>query len=232
MQLNLAVPPWTIGVVDQLTKRLLTQTSQPRESHDGWSDYAEVSMAAVEVSDDHPPGILASIPMALAAWTRRQWITALGASMGLGLAMGLSTVLIPNRVFGRQVPSLAWNYPVWVIVSILSGMIAATYIDVEGATSREAPEDRFVDADSTITVEARSEGARSAKFGSAGAILGWFAVGCPVCNKIALIALGYSGAMQWFAPAQPFLAAVAIALSATALAMRLRGQILCPLPNL
>ena len=185
-------------------------------------------MAAVEVSDDHSPGILASIPMALAAWTRRQWITALGASMGLGLAMGLSTVLIPNRVFGRQIPSLAWNYPVWVIVSILSGMIAATYIDVEGATSREAPEDRFVDADSTIAVETRSEGARSAKFGSAGAILGWFAVGCPVCNKLALLALGYTGALQWFGAAQPILAVAGIALLVWALWKRLQGEVSCP----
>ncbi|EPR75477.1 hypothetical protein ADILRU_2020 [Leifsonia rubra CMS 76R] len=31
-------------------------------------------------------------------------------------------------------------------------------------------------------------------------MLAWFAVGCPVCNKIALLALGYTGALACPAP--------------------------------
>ena len=42
--------------------------------------------------------------------------------------------------------------------------------------------------------------------------LAWFAVGCPVCNKLALLALGYSGAITWFTPVQPFLALGALIL--------------------
>ena len=61
----------------------------------------------------------------------------------------------------------------------------------------------------------------------AGVALAWFAVGCPVCNKIALLALGYSGALTWFAPAQPYLAAAALLLTAGALVVRLRGQVYC-----
>jgi hypothetical protein len=53
-------------------------------------------------------------------------------------------------------------------------------------------------------------------------------VGCPVCNKVALLALGYSGVITWFAPAQPFVAAAALVTTAGALVMRLRGQVLCP----
>lgn len=71
---------------------------------------------------------------------------------------------------------------------------------------------------------------RSSRMGVAGGILAWFVVGCPVCNKIALLALGYSGAITWFAPVQPLLAVVAMILTAVALVWRLRGQVSCPLP--
>lgn len=60
-----------------------------------------------------------------------------------------------------------------------------------------------------------------------GTVLAWFAVGCPVCNKIALLALGYSGAITWFAPMQPVLAALAVALCAIALVQRLKGMVVC-----
>jgi len=55
-------------------------------------------------------------------------------------------------------------------------------------------------------------------------------VGCPVCNKIALLALGYSGAITWFAPIQPVLAIGALILTGLALLWRLPAQISCPLP--
>ena len=48
---------------------------------------------------------------------------------------------------------------------------------------------------------------------------------------LALLALGYSGALTWFAPAQPFLAALALVLSVIAVLSRLRGQVACPLPT-
>jgi hypothetical protein len=70
------------------------------------------------------------------------------------------------------------------------------------------------------------------RFGMVGGVLAWFAVGCPVCNKLALLALGYSGAITWFAPVQPFLAAAALITTAGALLVRLRGQILCTTPRI
>ena len=73
---------------------------------------------------------------------------------------------------------------------------------------------------------------RTSRLGVAGGVLAWFAVGCPVCNKLALVALGYSGAISYFAPLQPFLAAAALALTAGAVVVRLRNQALCPLPRL
>ncbi len=33
-----------------------------------------------------------------------------------------------------------------------------------------------------------------------------FAIGCPVCNKLVVLALGFSGALAYFEPIQPALA--------------------------
>ena len=54
-----------------------------------------------------------------------------------------------------------------------------------------------------------------------------FAVGCPVCNKVVLLALGSSGALTWFAPVQPLLAVLSIAGLAWALRVRLTNQRAC-----
>ncbi len=171
------------------------------------------------------PGLWSAAPRALAMWTRRQWLAAAVVTVVVGLLVGISTVLIPNDWFSRDIPTTAWDYPVWVVVSVLSGMLMATYVSpvarVRSVGTGSDGDDPAADPD---TPAAR----RPARFGVVGAVLGWFAVGCPVCNKLALIALGYTGALQWFAPAQPFLAAAAIVLSGVALLVRLRGQVWCP----
>lgn len=135
--------------------------------------------------------------------------------------IGLVTVLIPNPVFGRDILPVWWNYPVWILTSALSGLLIATYVRAGG------PED---EAEGVAGDEALER--RTGRMGVAGGILAWFAVGCPVCNKLALLALGYSGAITWFTPIQPFLAIGAMILSAVALVWRLRGQVACPVtPN-
>jgi hypothetical protein len=48
-----------------------------------------------------------------------------------------------------------------------------------------------------------------------------------VCNKIALIALGTTGAMQYFAPVQPYLALFGILFLLYALQKRLVGESMC-----
>jgi hypothetical protein len=45
-----------------------------------------------------------------------------------------------------------------------------------------------------------------------------------------LLLLGYAGALQWFAPVQPYLAVVALVLMAWALRERLAGERACPVP--
>lgn len=154
-----------------------------------------------------------AVRLALRSWTRRQVAAAIAFSIGFAVLIGIPTVLIPNPVFGREIPVVLWNYPVWIATSALAGMLAATYV-------------RSGSADVPATDEPTAPG----RWGTVGAVLTWFAVGCPVCNKIALVALGYSGALTWFAPAQPYLAAVAMTLTAGALVFRLRGQVFCAVP--
>lgn len=160
------------------------------------------------------PAYLRPALTGLRAWGPRQVLAAALAGVGLAVLLGLVTVLIPNPVFGRDIAPVWWNYPVWLLTAALSGMLVATYVTGSAERGGPSPEDR-----------------RQGRFGVAGGVLAWFAVGCPVCNKIALLALGYSGAITWFAPLQPFLAVLGLALVAVALVGRLRGQVACPQPR-
>jgi hypothetical protein len=63
-----------------------------------------------------------------------------------------------------------------------------------------------------------------------GGVLALFAVGCPVCNKPALLVLGAGGAVTWFGPLQPVLGAVAIVVLGVALVVRLGAQASCSTP--
>src|SRR5690625_3737578 len=153
---------------------------------------------------------------ALRLWTPRQWWAAAIFAAAFGVLVGFSTVLIPNNIFSRDIPTLWWDYPVWVLTAVLTGLLAATY--VRPAAGGPAPS--LVRRD-----------ARAGRAGAAGAVLGWFAVGCPVCNKLALLALGYSGALHGFGAAQPYLALAAVGLTAAALVVRFRGQVACPVQN-
>lgn len=172
-----------------------------------------------------PPRVQPALVLqGLRAWTRRQVAVALAGALGVGLLLGVATVLIPNPVFGRDIPPVAWNYPVWVLTAVLSGMLLATY-----AAGRRSVGPAGSGAGPGVG-SAPAQGPDTSRSGAAGAILAWFAVGCPVCNKIALLALGYSGALTWFAPVQPVLAVLALLLLTVALAVRLQGSVHCPVP--
>ncbi len=146
---------------------------------------------------------------ALRTWTSRRWSAAALGAVVTTLVIAVPTAMLPTPVFGREIPTTWWAWPVLVVTSVLSGLLLATYVREPGAGRAEATIDRK---------------------GTAGGLLAFFAVGCPVCNKLVLLALGYSGALQWFAPVQPVLAVGGVVLLGWALRARLRGQLACALP--
>ena len=115
----------------------------------------------------------------------------------------------------------------WLLTSALTGMLVATYARAGGA-QHEGRTDQEADPLTAPPASSDATERRSSRLGMAGGLLAWFAVGCPVCNKIALLALGYSGAITWFTPVQPFLALGALVFTGAALLARLRGQVACP----
>lgn len=170
---------------------------------------------------------------ALRAWPGRTWAWAAVATAGTAVLIGVPTVMIPNSFFARDIDVVWWNYPVWLATSLLAGMLIASYVRVPGSTGGAADGpagDSAADSDDG-SAPADPEAQRQGRLAITGSLLGWFAVGCPVCNKFALLALGYSGAITWFAPIQPFLGLGALVLTGAALVMRLRGQVACPLPR-
>lgn len=141
-------------------------------------------------------------------WPLRRWVVAAVSAALTVLVVGVPTVLIPNPWFGRAVPPTWWAWPVLVLTAVLSGLVTATYIGSPAAPVGDQP----------------------SRSGLVGGFLAYLAVGCPVCNKVALLALGSAGAIQWFAPVQPVLALAGIVLLGYALRRRIAGERACPVP--
>lgn len=146
-----------------------------------------------------------SVIQTLRLWSSRRWLTALVAGLGVAALVALPTAVIPNPIFGRAIEVTWWSYPVVITSGILGGLLIATYVREPGAEEID----------------------KAAKVGTVGGLLAFFAVGCPVCNKLVLLALGTTGAMTWFAPVQPFLALASVLVMAWALRLRLRGMASC-----
>ncbi|MFM8352913.1 MAG: hypothetical protein ACKN9D_17850 [Actinomycetales bacterium] len=151
---------------------------------------------------------MSAVWTALGTWSRWRWRMAALLGTGVALVVAIPTAVIPTPIFGRAVDVTWWSYPTVLLTGALSGLLLATYV-------REPGQER---AD------------RALKMGTVGGLLSFFAVGCPVCNKLVLIALGASGAMTWFAPIQPLLAATSLLLLGASLVTRLRGQVACRIP--
>ncbi len=137
----------------------------------------------------------------------RRWWFAAGTAIATYLFIAIPTELINNPLFGRDVPPTPWSWTALAISSVLAGLVAATYVATPDVTPR----------------------AREGRLGAAGGMVTFFAVGCPVCNKLVLLALGYSGAIKFFGPAQPYLAVSAIALLGWAFVGRVRRDKSCGL---
>jgi hypothetical protein len=154
----------------------------------------------------------------MSRWTARRRVAALVATAVSALVLGLPTELIPNPVFARQIEAPLWTYPSLAITSVLAGLLLATYVRNEPRTAGG----RMIELDDASAEETRRV--------TLGGLLSFFAIGCPTCNKLVLLALGSSGAITWFEPVQPVLAIGGIAVLAWALRRRLRNDVACTVP--
>jgi hypothetical protein len=134
---------------------------------------------------------------------RRFWVAAIGGTVFALIVLGVPSAVIPNPLFIRMTPTEPFNVAVWLASAPLAGLLLATYLSKGGAAAAD------VHADA---------GAGRATLGGVAAYL---AIGCPVCNKIVVLALGVSGALNVFAPLQPLIGASSVALLAGTLAWRL-----------
>lgn len=108
-----------------------------------------------------------------------------------GVALGLLTMIVmavPTDVidtpwFSREVPVRWWEYPTLIAIGALTAL--------------------------WFVLPAPQRGAGTAV---GGVTLATFAIGCPVCNKLVLAAVGTTGALGLWAPVQPLLAALSVAL--------------------
>ncbi len=137
------------------------------------------------------------------SWPLRRWLVAAAAAVVVALIIGIPTGLISTPWYTRMTPVLWWNYPIWVVTVLLSGLVAGTY----------------------VRLGERAATPVAGIFG--GGVLSMFAVGCPVCNKLVVMALGASGALNIWAPIQPVIGVLALGLLAYAATRRLQADIRC-----
>ena len=139
----------------------------------------------------------------------RRGVVGAAAAVVTALIIGVPRGIIETPWYQRMTSVLWWNYPVWALSSILTGALVATYV-----------------RDPAVAVPTTQEGRTIL-----GGTLSLLAIGCPICNKLVVMAVGVSGALTWFAPLQPVLAVGSLGLLAYALWARRRAQLHCRLPD-
>ncbi|MGY1437013.1 hypothetical protein [Streptomyces reniochalinae] len=174
------------------------------------------------------------VPLALraaASWPARRWGVAAAAAALTALAVGVPTAVIPTPLFGRAVATPWWAWPTLALTALLAGLLLATYVRAaDPADDDDRPTTASTSANTTAGSSAVEDPDRrsSTRLGTVGGALSFFAVGCPVCNKLVLLALGTSGALTVWQPLQPVLALASLTLLAVATVRRLAGETACP----
>lgn len=149
---------------------------------------------------------------------RRFAVRAGGWSLLAFLAYGIVAAIIPNPVFGRAIPPEPFAIGVWVLSAPLMGLVAATY-RLPADTRAARP---LTVGPAVPDAAARPGETRGSTAAAVGSMAAFVAIGCPVCNKVALLLLGASGAVTVFAPWQPVIGVASILLLALTLAWRFR----------
>ena len=125
------------------------------------------------------------------------WLAAGIGSIAAFLALGVPTAMIGNPFFSRMIPARDQDYVIWIVSSLLLGLVVGTF------------------AISSV------KGSGGKAMGSG--VLTFLAVGCPICNKLALVVLGVSGALAYFEPVQLYLGIGSVVLLVWTLLLRAKS---------
>lgn len=117
-------------------------------------------------------------------------------------AITVPTDLIDTSWFSRMTPVRPWDYVLAALAVVLTVVAAGL-----GRSGSRCPRPRG----ETNTVGA-------GPMAATGTVA--LAVGCPLCNKLVVAGLGVSGALEFWAPVQPVLGAVAVLLLGSAVVLR------------
>lgn len=118
-------------------------------------------------------------------FTMRRAVAGLAVAAGSFILLGTVAALWENPLFVRMTPAGGWEIAMLAAMSLLSGV----YIAIRRPFC-------------------------SIKGASAGGILGFLGVACPVCNKVLLLIFGGELLMAYYEPVRIYVAAVGAALIA------------------
>ena len=138
----------------------------------------------------------------------RFWSLSALYAAGSALLLGIPTRLIPTPLFSRVVPTSPQDYAIWIVSALLLGPLLSLMSLYPLQSPKAAP-------------RKRSLAGTGRAFG--GALLSFFSVGCPVCNKVVVLLLGLGGAMTIFNPLRPYLGLASIVLLGITLFLRVRA---------
>ncbi|MEO8625191.1 MAG: hypothetical protein ABI452_00680 [Candidatus Limnocylindrales bacterium] len=128
------------------------------------------------------------------------------------VVFGVLNAIIPTPFFERPIAPEPFAIAVWLLSAPLMGAIAATYLSPAATEARALP----------LMTGAQPD--RTGWTASLGGFAAFLAIGCPVCNKVAIVLLGTSGALSVFAPVQPLIGALSLALLVATLVWRMRRR--------
>ena len=133
------------------------------------------------------PPLFLDRPSIRSTLDRRFWVAATLGTLASLVLLGLVSAIIPNPVFARTIPPDGPAIAVWIASAPLMGVLLATSLSAPRSATLAPGRDL---TGSGLTI---------------GSLAAFFAIGCPVCNKIVLLALGTTGALTVFAPIQPII---------------------------
>lgn len=110
------------------------------------------------------------------------------SSLSYFLIFGVISAVFSNPFFTRMTPVRTLDWTLIILSSILIGIFTYQYFLL------------------------KSKKTFCSNYATGGGILAFLAFVCPVCNKLILLLLGFSGAMTYFAPIQPIIGIIGILL--------------------